>query len=135
MTQATEVTVTTRALVTIALSAVLLAACGGGTETASDDGAGASGESVEVTGTDGLAFEPTQLSAPAGSVAFELTSEATVRHTLAIEGVSSGDPIVEAEAGQTSSGTVTLEPGTYTFFCDVPGHREAGMEGTLDISG
>ena len=125
----------TRTLVTIALSAVLLTACGGGAETTPDDGASPSGDALEVTGTDGLAFEPAQLSAAAGSVTFELTSEATVRHTLAIEGVNSSDPIVEAEAGQTSTGTVTLEPGTYTFFCDVPGHREAGMEGTLEITG
>lgn len=127
---------TTRTLLTIALSAVLLAACGGGAETTPDDGAAPNGDTtLEVTGTDGLAFDPEQLSAPAGPVTFELTSEATVRHTLAIEGVNSNEPIVEAEAGQTSSGTVTLAPGTYTFFCDVPGHRQAGMEGTLEVTG
>ena len=125
---------TTRTLLTIALSAVLLTACGGGAEPTADDGTTPSGDAIEVTGTDGLAFEPTQLSASAGSVTFELTSEASVRHTMAIEGVNSNDPIVEAEAGETTSGTVTLQPGTYTFFCDVPGHREAGMEGTLDVT-
>ena len=126
---------TTRPLLMIALSAVLLAACGGEGETTPDDGAAPNSETLAVTGTDGLAFDPAQILAPAGSVTFELTSEVTVRHTLAIEGVNSNEPIVEAEAGQTSSGTVTLAPGTYTFFCDVPGHRQAGMEGTLEITG
>jgi uncharacterized cupredoxin-like copper-binding protein len=30
--------------------------------------------------------------------------------------------------------TIKLKPGTYTFYCSVPGHRQAGMEGTLKIS-
>lgn len=117
-------------------SAVLLAACGGGTQAGNSDDTGgdsAQGPVVAVTGTDGLAFQPEEVTASTGSVTFELTSEPSVAHTLAIEGVNSNEPIVTAEAGQTATGTTTLEQGTYTFFCDVPGHREAGMEGTLIV--
>lgn len=122
-----------RARVGFALaSTLLLAACGGGGDPGGD---AAQGPVVEVTGTDGLAFEPAQLTAPAGTVTFELTSEPALLHTLAIEGVNSNEPIVEAQAGQTATGTASLEEGTYTFFCDVPGHREAGMEGTLTVDG
>lgn len=123
-----------RARTSLALASTLLvAACGGGGGDTGGDAA--QGPVVEVTGTDALAFDPQDLTAPAGTVTFELTSEASVPHTLAIEGVNSNEPIVEAQAGQTATGTATLEEGTYTFFCDVPGHREAGMEGTLTIDG
>lgn len=120
------------ALVTLA-AALTLAACGGG-DGGSESGDG-QGNALEVIGTDALAFQPEQLTASAGQVTFELTAEPSVKHTLAIEGVNSGEPIVEAEAGQTATGSASLDTGTYTFFCDVPGHREAGMEGTLEVTG
>lgn len=111
-------------------AAVALAACGGG---AGDGPAGdADGTAFDVLGTDGLAFEPSELSAPAGEVTVELTSEPGVRHTFVIEELADRE-IVAVAPGETASGTVELEPGTYTFYCSVPGHREAGMEGTLTV--
>lgn len=127
-------------------AAVALAACGGGDggDTAVDDGAGTAteggagagagggGGTVAVTGTDALAFEPSELSAAAGTVTVELTAEEQVRHTFVIEDLGDQE-IVAAGAGETATGTVELEPGSYTFYCSVPGHREAGMEGTLTV--
>lgn len=125
------------ALVVLVLSAALLvAACGGGGQTTApggDQAPAGGGAMLSVTGTDGLMFEPDRLSASAGEATVELTAQEGVRHTFAVEGVKGGEPIVEAQPGQTATGSVQLEPGTYTFFCDVPGHREAGMEGTLTV--
>ncbi|MDP8978487.1 MAG: plastocyanin/azurin family copper-binding protein [Actinomycetota bacterium] len=55
----------------------------------------------------------------------------SINHNVTFEGVNDGEPAVEADGGETATGTVDLQPGTYTYFCSVPGHRAAGMEGTL----
>ncbi|MBN2622972.1 MAG: hypothetical protein JXA83_06385 [Acidimicrobiales bacterium] len=108
-----------------------LAACGGG-DDGGDTGADVEAD-VSVTGTDALKFEPTELSAEAGTIAIGLTSEPSVEHNVVIE--ETGDTmVVEAAGGQTNVGEVDLEAGTYTFYCSIPGHRVAGMEGTLTVS-
>ena len=55
-------------------------------------------------------------------------------HDVAIED-SSGKTVGQTElvAEGSTSTAVNLKPGTYHYFCTVPGHREAGMEGTLTV--
>ena len=115
--------------------ALALAACGGGDGgDAGDSGDGAASGEVAVTGTDELKFEPSELRAAAGEVSVELTCESGIEHNFLIE--ESGDELIaECAAGETGSGTVELEAGDYTFYCNIPGHREAGMEGTLTVEG
>ena len=46
------------------------------------------------------------------------------------------DPELHVAAAMNKSGTLEFtasEPGTYEFFCTVPGHKEAGMVGTLTV--
>ena len=54
-------------------------------------------------------------------------------HDIHFAGAAEGSEIIEMEGGETSSGTVLLFPGEVVFWCDVPGHREAGMEGTVTV--
>lgn len=111
-----------------------LAACGGADGTSPDGDADRGADSLEVTGTDGLRFQPDRLTAAAGAVTVTLTSEPAVNHTFVIEELGDVE-VVAAEPGQAATGTVDLEAGTYTFYCSVPGHREAGMEGTMTVTG
>lgn len=106
-------------------------AVGGGQD--GGGGGGVPADALVFVGTDELVFEQAPETAPAGEQTFVLTSEGGLQHNVVIDEVSS-QPIVEAEGGQTEQGTAELEPGTLTYYCSVPGHREAGMEGELDVS-
>jgi plastocyanin len=82
----------------------------------------------------GLAFASDSAEAKAGKVTVNFTNPQPLTHDVAIED-SSGKTIGKTElvAEGSDSATVDLKPGEYTFYCSVPGHREAGMEGTLTV--
>jgi uncharacterized cupredoxin-like copper-binding protein len=83
-----------------------------------------------------LKFTSTSLTAKAGKVTIKFTNMSPLMHNMTIEQGTSG-PVLGATPtfqGATKTLTVDLKPGTYTFFCSVPGHRAAGMQGTLTVS-
>ena len=61
-------------------------------------------------------------------------SSSGVPHAIALEGNGVDQDGETADPGGTSTVTVTLKPGTYSFYCPVPGHEAAGMKGTLTVS-
>lgn len=80
-----------------------------------------------------LSFVTKSLSAKAGKVTIDFSNQSPVPHNLTIgqgSKVLGGTPTFQ---GAKKTLTLTLKPGTYTFFCTVPGHRAAGMEGTLTV--
>ena len=85
---------------------------------------------IEVTGTS-FAFDPEEIAVEAGEdVTIVLTSD-DILHDFTLE---DAEGHVAADGGETASGGLRIdEPGTYTFYCSVAGHREAGMEGTLVV--
>lgn len=85
---------------------------------------------IEVAATS-FRFGPDEIVVAAGDdVAIALSSD-DVLHDFAIDGV---DVHVSADRGETEVGGLRVDdPGEYTFYCTVPGHREAGMEGTLVV--
>jgi plastocyanin len=82
-----------------------------------------------------LSFNTKSLTAKAGKVTIDFTNASPVGHNVTIES-SSGETVGATPTFQGGSKTlsVTLKAGTYKYFCSVPGHRQAGMEGTLTVS-
>ena len=101
-----------------------------GTETETE---AAGGGALQVTADEtAIAWEPTELSAPAGSVTITLDNPSqTQPHNIVLEGVEDGssDTITDSSTEVTAE----LEAGEYTYFCSVGGHRQQGMEGTLTV--
>ena len=133
-------------IVICALAVFGLAACGGDdnkdttTEpaattdtTTTDTGAGGAGKTVQVAAdpSGALKFVQSSLTAPVGKVTFKFTNESSTPHDFVLE--QDGQELGKTEVISESSATTeaTLEAGEYTYFCSVPGHRQAGMEGTL----
>jgi plastocyanin len=81
-----------------------------------------------------LKYNTTSLTAKAGKVTIAFTNQAPLSHNVTLESASGS--VVGATPtfqGGTKTLSLTLKPGTYKFFCSVPGHRAAGMEGTLIV--
>ena len=137
------------ALAVAALIPFAFAACGGDDEEETTDaatteettptetggGGGGGASTVELTADPGgaLAFEQSSAEAEAGEVTLELTNESSLPHDVKVEGPDGDLGGTDTVTGGTTSATVELEPGEYTFYCSVPGHRDGGMEGTLTV--
>lgn len=84
---------------------------------------------IEITAHE-MAFAPDAIAVEAGDVEVVLHNDGTTLHDLRIEDQQF---IMEAKAGETTTSNVTLEPGRYQLFCSLPGHRDAGMTGVLEV--
>ena len=111
------------------------------TEPVEDGEAAAPGAEEEIppdalpwtTETPALEFTQAPAEGTAGTVTIALDNPTGVPHNVTFEGVNNDMPIVEATNG-VGVEEIDLEPGTYTYYCSVPSHREAGMEGQLTLS-
>jgi plastocyanin len=142
------------ALAALALASFALAACGGsdsssstsstaastaGSTSSTSSGAAASSGgsstiSISADPSGALAFEQTDVSAAAGKDTLDFTNDSSTPHDVVIED-SSGNQVAATDViqGSNTSTAADLKAGSYTFFCSLPGHREAGMEGTITV--
>jgi plastocyanin len=101
-------------------------------------GGSAAGSVLKVSADAGgqLKFDTTALKAKAGNVTITMTNPSSLPHSIALEGngVDKAAKVKLAGQGQTATVSAKLKPGTYTFYCPVTGHKQAGMKGTLTVS-
>jgi plastocyanin len=87
---------------------------------------------IPAAADNSLAFEVSEVTAPAGEVTLRTPNPSALPHNIAVDEPET----VEGEIVQTdgvSEITVTFPPGSYEYYCSVPGHREGGMVGTLTV--
>jgi plastocyanin len=104
------------------------------TSSTSAPAAGAETIAVAANPEGQFKYMPSTLSAKAGKVTLAFTNRAPVEHNLTV--ASASGAVLGATptfTGGAKNVTVSLTPGTYKFYCTVPGHRQAGMEGTLVV--
>ncbi len=139
----------------LVLVSVTLAACGGGSsddsstsgastsapssESTGDGGASTSGGGaldISATENGGLGFSQRALTARSGDVTITLDNGSgnSMPHGIAIEGNGVDKDGQVVQPGGTSTVTVRLKPGRYTFYCPVGDHEQEGMKGTLTVS-
>ena len=129
----------------LAVTAVLaLAGCGGSDEKSSGSSSSSSSSNSSASSGGGetlklaadksaLKFDKSSLTAKAGKVTLEMANPSQLPHAVAIKGNGVDVDGKTVGNGETSTASTDLKPGTYTFYCPVPGHEAAGMKGTLTV--
>jgi plastocyanin len=132
-----------RTITAFVLATALFAGCGGNDEeeqpaatpeATQEEPASGGGETVQVSSPEdgSLKFDQAELTAPAGKVTFTYDNPSQVPHAFEVEG-NGVEEETETITQSKASITVDLKPGTYTFYCPVGNHQQAGMEGTLTV--
>jgi plastocyanin len=124
-----------------AVVALLAGACGGGSSGGDTSGGGggcvaSGGQVVEIdVASSGFAFAQSTATASAGHVTIKSMNPQGTGHDIALkgDGVDEKGEVVQ-DGGVSTIDIADLKPGTYTYYCSVPGHEDAGMKGTLTVS-
>jgi plastocyanin len=131
--------------VAAAFAAFGVAACGSSSDNSSETTAAsttpaapaaAAGASIDVSAdpSGAFAFNTDSITAKPGPTTVNFDNPASLSHDLVIDSAD-GKEVGRTDliAQNKASFTADLKPGTYTYFCDVPGHEEGGMKGTLTV--
>ena len=131
-----------RGLILIA-AAVTLASCSSGSSnpatttvpsTAAGTTAAAPGTAKTVTESEFTITLPSK-TLPAGTYTFKVTNKGKFAHNLTVDGAGVPDKATPTLApGSTGDLTVTLQKGSYEFYCSVDSHKQMGMDVTVQVT-
>ncbi len=86
-----------------------------------------------IPAIDGTAFQYTKATGTAGQITLVMPNKSPLTHDISIKGGGVNKKGNEVPQGGTSTVSAVLKAGSYTFYCSVPGHEQAGMKGTLTV--
>ena len=109
------------------------AAATGGTAAPATRPAAAAPLALAADPSGALKYDKKALSAKAGKVTIAFTNASQVGHDVTIAKGPTKLAGTNVITNSKASVSVSLKPGAYVFYCSVPGHRQAGMEGTLTV--
>lgn len=117
------------AAVALALS---VGACGDTDDDAGEaaaTGCDPADSTLAVHALDDLRFDAESYDAEAGCLEVDYVNDGSIAHTLLVKGLDG----FKLAVGDEDSGTLELEAGEYTLYCDIPGHEAAGMTAELTV--
>ncbi len=123
------------------LAVAALAGCGGSGSSSASHATGtgvtsrqASGDALQLAANSSgeLSYSTTSLKASTGVFTIDFTNYSPLPHNVTVA-LSTGKVLGATPTfhGGTKALRLNLTPGTYTFYCSLPGHRSAGMQGVL----
>jgi plastocyanin len=104
-------------------------------EAAAEEAAPSDAQELELAAdpSGDFAFDTTELEAAGGPITLTMANPSPVAHNVSLEGPAVDEMGETVGQDETSTVSAEVEPGEYTFYCSVSGHREGGMEGTLTV--
>ena len=115
--------------------ALVLAACGGGGGGSSSTATTPANPNLTVIAEE-IHFDKKEYTVAAGEVRVAYPNEGTQTHTLVVQSPTGDniDPKLRVGPGKETGGVYQLPAGNYTIYCDITGHRAAGMVASLTVS-
>jgi plastocyanin len=119
----------------IALMSTLLMACAGPSAASSSSKPTSSTQAVDIKALDTLKFDPATVTVKSGTpVRLTIVNNGALEHDWVVDNLDGNKLSVDAKPKTNATAEFTpTAPGTYEFYCSIPGHREAGMKGTLTV--